>query len=260
MIRLTNYFLLLSLNYWPLICRILRINVFVRSLLYIKIKISFIILGLNLFLLIIGINIWWMYYSKEIKLNGAIQFNIKNRFKFAIILFITSEVIFFLAFFWAYFHIYSSLEFQTGLTYNSLIKIFNPRILPFVNRCLLLTSAGFVMFREYYLEKEKFFLRNLYLLLTILFGLAFVIVQSIEYNRGFFAFNDSALSSVFYFITGLHGAHVIIGILYLIFSLFITSNFDRKRISIKLASIYWHFVDFVWLFVYGLIYCLLNNL
>lgn len=112
----------------------------------------------------------------------------------------------------------------------------------------------------------------LYLILTIFFGGIFIFVQIFEYAVAPFRINDGIYGRTFYVLTGFHGFHVIIGLLGLLIILFILcrNNFNLMKtfkitkkiefiglhnfLRLEFAFIYWHFVDVVWIFVYGFVY------
>lgn len=96
---------------------------------------------------------------------------------------------------------------------------------------------------------------NLYYLLTLFLGVVFLLCQGIEYVETPFHINDSVYGSAFYMLTGLHGLHVIVGVL------FLSVYFIRKHyymssnlLGLEFAAWYWHFVDVVWIFLYFVIY------
>ena len=93
----------------------------------------------------------------------------------------------------------------------------------------------------------------------MLLGIFFTCLQIIEYKTANFSINDGIYGSIFYMATGFHGIHVLIGTLYLIHSIY--RSFSkvypirwRKHIGFETAAWYWHFVDVVWLFLYGVVY------
>ncbi len=97
------------------------------------------------------------------------------------------------------------------------------------------------------------------LLLTFLMGLVFLLTQAREYSRVGFAPHDGAFGTIFYCLTGLHGAHVFIGLSIL---LFMTIRAFRGHFSpeqhhgVEIGGIYWHFVDVMWIVVYSTVYLL----
>ena len=98
---------------------------------------------------------------------------------------------------------------------------------------------------------------TLWLINTIFLGVLFLLIQREEYCDSVLRFNDSVFGSIFYILTGFHGLHVIIGVIFLIVCLFrqICNHFSRRlHVGYELAIWYWHMVDFVWLLLYFEIY------
>ena len=92
---------------------------------------------------------------------------------------------------------------------------------------------------------------------TIILGLFFTVVQVYEYTHAAFGFRDGIYASTFYMATGFHGAHVIIGTIFLIVCFFraYKGHFTPERhFGFEAAAWYWHFVDVVWLFLFVAIY------
>jgi cytochrome c oxidase subunit 3 len=93
--------------------------------------------------------------------------------------------------------------------------------------------------------------------LTFLMGLTFLLTQAIEYARVGFAPHDNAFTTIFFSLTGLHGAHVFVGLTLLLFT---TIRAFRGHYSaahhhgVELPGIYWHFVDVMWIVVYTTVY------
>jgi cytochrome c oxidase subunit 3 len=173
-------------------------------------------------------------------------------------LFIASEVMFFAAFFWAYFN--ASL-FPTDAIGNvwppKNIRTFDPLSLPLLNTLILLTSGVTVTWAHHALREgdRQGMLQGL--ALTILLGLSFTGVQAFEYSHAAFHFKDGIYPSTFFMATGFHGFHVIIGTTFLIVCFFRARAGHFKpdhHFGFEAAAWYWHFVDVVWLFLFTCIY------
>ena len=95
------------------------------------------------------------------------------------------------------------------------------------------------------------------MLITILIGVAFLINQGLEWSSADFAIGDGPYSATFYLLTGFHGAHVLGGLLFIVI-LFMRSHlghFDAHRnTAVEAATLYWHFVDIVWILLFSLIF------
>jgi cytochrome c oxidase subunit III len=170
------------------------------------------------------------------------------------LLFIISEVMLFGAFFTAYFFIRVVAEDPWPAEGMEL-----PVDVAGVNTAILVSSS-FTM--HWALESARNENRNglrAGILTTFLLGLAFLTIQVNEYVHVGFAPADHAQGSIFYGLTGLHGAHVFVGLLLLSFA---TTRAFRGHFSakehrgIEVPGIYWHFVDVMWIFVYSTIYIL----
>jgi len=171
---------------------------------------------------------------------------------------IVSEVLFFVSFFWAFFHRRISPTIELGQNWPSLsIITFNPMRIPLINTILLLSSGVTVTWSHHEILKKDFSKATLSLIITITLGAIFTMLQGFEYLEAPFCISDSSFGSVFFITTGFHGLHVIIGSVFLIVSLvrFIKIlNSKTHIVGFECAAWYWHFVDVVWLFLYSILY------
>lgn len=170
-------------------------------------------------------------------------------------LFITSEVMFFVAFFWAFFN--ASLFPEGGIWPPKDIHPLNPFDYPYFNTLVLLLSGTTITWAHHALlaNQRSDILKGLGF--TIFLGLLFTSVQAYEYAHATFGFKEGIYSSTFYMATGFHGAHVIIGTLFLTVCWF-RARLDQftpdRHVGFEAAAWYWHFVDVVWLFLFVSIY------
>jgi cytochrome c oxidase subunit 3 len=177
-------------------------------------------------------------------------------------LFIASEVMFFVAFFWAYFHFALYPEHvsgaETAIWPPKGIQTFDPFGLPFLNTMILLLSGCTVTWAHHALIEgdRKGLLQGLGL--TVLLGMFFTFLQAVEYAEAPFAFAGGGIySSTFFLATGFHGFHVIVGTIFLAVCYFRAVGGDftpRRHFGFEAAAWYWHFVDVVWLFLFVCIY------
>jgi cytochrome c oxidase subunit 3 len=174
------------------------------------------------------------------------------------ILFIASEVMFFAAFFWAFFN--ASLYPTEAIAFTwppPGIEVFEPFGVPFLNTMILLLSGCTVTWAHHsLLEGDQ---RNLVkgLILTVALGVLFTSLQAYEYVHAAFGFREGIYPSTFYMATGFHGFHVIIGTTFLTVCLVraIKGHFKPDHhFGFEAAAWYWHFVDVVWLFLFSCIY------
>jgi len=128
-----------------------------------------------------------------------------------------------------------------------------------INTCILVTSSFTMHWALQSLKRGNRAGLKAGLVLTILMGLAFPLTQMIEYAHVGFNMSDGAFASVFFGLTGLHGAHVLIGLILL--TIAATRAFrghfsPEHHHGLELPGIYWHFVDVMWIVVYVTVYLL----
>ena len=177
-------------------------------------------------------------------------------------LFLFSEIMLFFSFFWA--HLYSALypSVFIGLSWPPVglaDLLLDPFDIPLTNTVILVYSGFTVTLSHLYLRRGSIFLSAVAMLVTILFGLAFLYIQYTEYANAEFDISDGIYGCTFYMLTGFHGGHVIIGVSALIITLvrLLELHFSSySHTGFKLALIYWHFVDVVWIFVFLIVYVL----
>jgi cytochrome c oxidase subunit 3 len=194
------------------------------------------------------------------------------------ILFIASEVMFFVAWFWGFFEftIFESATHRVGehlgcnqsallpmplrsstTGHLSGVETFDPFHLPLINTLVLLLSGTTVTWAHHALQHDDRSGAKLGLLVTILLGMAFTALQVFEYSHAQFSFDGTLYGSAFFMATGFHGAHVVIGTLFLIVCLLrlLTGGMSaQKHLGFEFAAWYWHFVDVVWLFLFAFVY------
>ena len=209
---------------------------------------------------------WWrdVIHEAEVEHDHTRVVQISHRY--GMILFIGSEVMFFVAWFWAYFNValfpddmrdFMRSAFIGGVWPPHDIKTFDPWHLPLLNTLILLTSGTTVTWAHHaLLENDR---KGLVwgLLLTILLGLTFTSVQAYEYVHAAFPYSGNIYGATFFMATGFHGAHVIIGTIFLIVCLAraLAGQFKpTQHLGFEFAAWYWHFVDVVWLFLFACIY------
>jgi len=208
---------------------------------------------------------WWADVIHEAETGDHTRV-VQLSHRYGMILFISSEVMFFVAWFWAFFDAslfsneaiqYSRVEFTGGHWPPKGIEVLDPWHLPLLNTLLLLTSGTTVTWAHHaLLNNDREGLKK-GLLATIVLGMIFSFVQAYEYAHAPFAFKNSIYGSTFFMATGFHGFHVIVGTIFLIVCLFraMKGQFTPKQhLGFEFAAWYWHFVDVVWLFLFACIY------
>jgi len=170
------------------------------------------------------------------------------------LLFIISEVMVFGAFFTAYFFIRVAAGDPWPAPGMEL-----PVAVAGVNTAILWSSSFTMHWAQESIKKGNRFGLKAGILTTFLLGSTFLFIQINEYANIGFAPQDGAQQTIFYSLTGLHGAHVFIGLLLL---LMVTIRSFRGHYSpeehrgVEVPGIYWHFVDVMWLIVYSTVYIL----
>ncbi len=207
---------------------------------------------------------WWRDILKESRTPGMHSVIVRIGLRYGMVMFITSEVMFFVAFFWAYFHYAVMPEHVLGTDTPMWPPLgtltFNPWGLPLLNTMILLLSGTTVTWAHHaLLEGDR---KNLItgLSLTVVLGITFTICQAIEYAHAPFAFAGGGIySSVFFLATGFHGFHVIIGTTFLLVCTLRAAGGSftpQRHFGFEAAAWYWHFVDVVWLFLFVCVYWL----
>jgi cytochrome c oxidase subunit 3 len=198
---------------------------------------------------------WWRDVIKEATFQGHHSPIVQIGMRYGMALFIASEVMFFVAFFWAFFA--SALYPEGGVWPPKGVHPFDAFELPFLNTMILLLSGTTVTWAHHsLLENDR---KNLLLGLgiTILLGLSFTSLQAFEYSHAAFTFKDGIYPSTFFMATGFHGFHVIVGTTFLIVCWFRAKAGHFKpnhHFGFEAAAWYWHFVDVVWLFLFICVY------
>lgn len=254
-------FHIVTISPWPIIVSINTINILLRTILWIYLN-NLLIIIFNLSILIISSIIWFRDIVRERTFQGIHSLYIITIIKFRIIIFIISELFFFISFFWTFFHNSVSPAIEINLIWPpKIIKFFNPFEIPLLNSIILIISGFSVTLSHYNLLNNKFKSRITILILTIFLGFYFNFIQIFEYYNSFFCINDRIFGSIFFLSTGFHGIHVLIGTLFLLYSLvrIIKNHFSTiHHINFEFAIWYWHFVDVIWLFIYIFYYIIIN--
>ena len=201
---------------------------------------------------------WWRDVVFEAVMEKAHSVVAKIGFRFGMMLFILSEVMFFVAFFWAFFN--ASLFPVGGVWPPEGIKMVDPLNLPLLMTMILLLSGCTVTWAHAAIvqnKKEEFVTA---LGLSALLGFFFIGFQAYEYSHlasHYFGFTDGIFASTFYMATGFHGFHVLVGALFLAVC-WLRAKKDHftkdSHFGFEAAAWYWHFVDVVWLFLFVAVY------
>nr|YP_010693549.1 cytochrome c oxidase subunit III [Scolytoplatypus wugongshanensis]WCB99740.1 cytochrome c oxidase subunit 3 [Scolytoplatypus wugongshanensis] len=201
---------------------------------------------------------WWRDVSRESTFQGHHTLEVSKGLRMGMILFITSEVFFFLGFFWAFFHSSLSPNIELGMNWPPKgVETFNPLEIPLLNTLILLSSGISVTWAHHSLMENNFNQATNSLFITVILGIYFSSLQMYEYLEAKFSIADSIFGASFFMTTGLHGLHVLIGSTFLLVCLIrlLKNHFSPiHHFGFEAAAWYWHFVDVVWLFLYISIY------
>ncbi|MEJ8473517.1 cytochrome c oxidase subunit 3 [Roseibium algae] len=208
---------------------------------------------------------WWRDTIREAH-EGHHTRVVSLHLRYGMLLFIASEVMFFVAWFWAYFDAslfshevinYARFEATGGVWPPEGIATFDPWHLPLLNTLILLTSGTTVTWAHHALLHDDREGLKWGLVLTVILGVIFSICQAYEYSHAAFDFGGNIYGATFYMATGFHGFHVIVGTIFLAVCLFraLAGHFTKEQhFGFEAAAWYWHFVDVVWLFLFVAIY------
>jgi cytochrome c oxidase subunit 3 len=257
---------------WPLVGSIFVFIMAVGAIMWMKglsvegAKIGNYVFGAGLIGLLYVAASWWADVIHESRIGGDHTRVVQISLRYGMILFIASEVMFFVAWFWAFFNSslfpnevieYTRTQFTGGVWPPKGTEAIDPWKLPLLNTLILLTSGTTVTWAHHGLLENNRSAFKTGLLLTIVLGMIFTSVQAYEYVHAPFAFKGSIFGATFFMATGFHGFHVIIGTIFLLVCLFraLAGQFTpTKHLGFEFAAWYWHFVDVVWLFLFASIY------
>lgn len=210
-----------------------------------------------IFLILISV-VWWRDVIREAFLEGQHTSVVQVGIKLGMVLFIISEIMFFVSFFWAYFHSSLVPTIQIGCVWPPVgITPFSPWGVPLLNTIILLLSGATVTWVHYAIISRDQSSGIFGFVCTILLAIVFTGLQVMEYFEAPFTIATSVYGSIFFMATGFHGLHVLLGTIFLIvcFIRFLMGHFsERHHVGFEAAAWYWHFVDVVWLFLFISIY------
>ena len=212
---------------------------------------------INIILLLLIVFQWFRDIIREGK-KGDHTIYVQKGLTLGYILFLVSEIMLFVSFFWAFFHSSLSPTIELGIIWPPLgINEVNPWGIPLLGSIVLLSSGFILTLSHHAFILGHKSLSTLHLYFTILLGLLFIYLQYTEYTYGEFTIADSVYGSVFYMTTGLHAIHVIIGTFFLIIQWLrlILDHFTLEHhLGFEFSIFYWHLIDIVWLLVFMIYY------
>jgi cytochrome c oxidase subunit 3 len=168
------------------------------------------------------------------------------------IIFLCSESVIFLAFFSGY-----------AILRGSALNWLPPGVeglewrMPLINTIVLVSSSLTMVAAEHFKEKEKLWLFRGFWLLTMAMGAYFLYGQAVEWGSLKFGLTSGTFGATFYLLTGFHGLHVATGVLLMglmLLKSFIPGNYNGGEEGVKATSLFWHFVDVIWIILFALLY------
>nr|ACF40948.2 cytochrome oxidase subunit 3 [Pthirus pubis] len=215
-------------------------------------------LAFSVIVFVLVLSLWWRDVIRESTFQGKHTIEVKRGIRLGMILFIMSEVMFFFSFFYGLFFLALNPDVTlggrfppVGLASMGLLGV------PLLNSFLLLSSGVSVTWSHYEILRGDVPKSLLALAMTLALGTVFLAFQYLEYKLSSFSISDSAYGSIFYLMTGFHGFHVMVGV---VFILVMTVRLAKGHLNsshhtgFELSAWYWHFVDVVWLLLFVSLY------
>lgn len=246
-------FHIVSPSPWPLLTA-LAMWLFLGGLVFALSAKTFVLFFLGSFILLLSCSCWAFDIIVESSYLGYHTLRVQSGIRLAIFLFICSEVFFFFAFFWAFFHSSLSPTVELGCQWPPAgVFPLSASGIPLVNTLVLLTSCATVTWSHLCLLSSEYVSSFFALSYTLLLSVLFLCLQAFEFYSSSFCISDSVFGSCFFLLTGFHGLHVFIGSLLLFLSwvrLFMKQLRATRHLGFLTSVWYWHFVDVVWLLLF----------
>ena len=272
----TEVYYVPSSSIWPLVGSVALLTLAAGFVLYLhKIALGPYVLTLGAAILLIMLFGWFGNVISE-SLSGKYAKQVDTSFRWGMVWFIFSEVMFFAGFFGALLYArqiagpwladsqllwpgYVASWPTAGPGASTTITPVNAWGIPALNTLILLSSGATVTWAHWGLQKNRQTQLKLGLGLTILLGLIFISLQIHEYAEAAFSIRDGIYGATFYMLTGFHGFHVMLGtvMLIVIFLRSLAGHFTPGRhFAFEAVAWYWHFVDVIWLMLFVFVYWL----
>jgi len=217
------------------------------------------ILIIGLLILILTSVFWFLDISREAVVNGYHTKIVRQGLTLGFLFFITSEIMLFFGFFWAFFHSALSPSIEVGTIWPPVgLRVIPVFEFPLFNTFVLIISGFSVTWVHRAISLGSFKDSIDGFMITILLGLFFIFLQGLEYYESTFNLQDGVYPSAFFMLTGLHGCHVIVGVCFLFvcfISLLSNHYLTNHYLRLVFAIWYWHFVDIVWIILFLSVYC-----
>lgn len=215
----TRPFLAVQTSFWPLLVSIVLFSVMGNMVLWINLKVTLLSVLFPFIITVLISFIWWKDLIRE-SLLGYHTHKLEVRLRVAMLLFILSEVFFFVSFFWAFYDASLSPTVELGLTWPPKgILPLSVYSVPLLNTVILLTRGITVTWAHHSIINNYFNKSVVRLAVTVALGAYFIFMQYVEYREARFAIADGVYGRTFFMATGFHGFHVTVGTLFLFYVL-----------------------------------------
>jgi len=250
-------FLPVQTSFWPVMVSLALFSLIGNFVLFLNLKLSLSLVLVSVVLTVLISFIWWKDFSRE-SIVGYHTHKLEVRLRVGMLLFILSEVFFFVSFFWAFYDSALAPTVELGLVWPPKgILPLSVYSVPLLNTVILLTRGITVTWAHHSLINNYFNKSVVSLGFTVLLGVYFLYIQYLEYSEAQFTIADGVYGRTFFIATGFHGMHVIVGTIFLTYSFLNLINLKlvfNHHFSFEAAAWYWHFVDVVWLILFVSIY------
>jgi heme/copper-type cytochrome/quinol oxidase subunit 3 len=254
-----HFYHLVIPSIWPFLAALGALNITLGGVMYMHSYSygGYVLLFGFIFTALVAIS-WWKDVIAEGELSGSHTTVVQRGLRIGFILFIVSEVMFFFAFFWAFFHNSLAPDIVVGGIWPPVgIVPFSAWGVPLLNTYILVLSGVTLTVAHHALTAGVYKIVIEYFVYTLILAVLFTCFQIMEYKESLFTISDGIYGSTFFMATGFHGFHVFVG------TIFLTVCFVRisrklietdHHLGVEAAAWYWHFVDVVWLFLFVCIY------
>lgn len=216
------------------------------------------IILINIITLIYACLLWGKDIIAEATYLGHHTIKVRNGLYLGYIIFLFTELLVFIGVFWAYFHSALSPNIELGEMWPPIgISAIQATDLPLLNTLILLSSGATITYAHHGLIAKNWNASIYGLLSTIILGIIFIFCQFYEYTYCTYTITDSVYGSSFFFLTGLHGMHLIGGVFFLSYCFWRLTHYQfttSHHLGYETTILLWHFLDVMWLFVYIVAY------
>nr|AKN10634.1 cytochrome c oxidase subunit III [Seison sp. MS-2015] len=257
MLKVRFPFHLVSISIWPFLASMGAVNMFFGFILIFKLK-FFLYFFISLVFMVLVMMLWWRDVVREGYYLGDHSIRVVLGLRVGMLIFIFSELCFFVSFFWGYFDFSLSPDLGVGMVWPPVgVVALDAFSVPLLNTVILVSSGLTVTWAHHGLLSGDYKGSLLGLFFTIFLGFYFTYLQYLEYAESYFCLSDSCYGSIFFVATGFHGLHVLIGSSFLFYCFIRLVNFNffmNHHFGFEAAAWYWHFVDVIWLFLFVSVY------